>query len=271
MKIKKIFNNNVVLSEMKDQEIIVMGRGLAFGKKVDDELDENKIDKRYILSQNHREVFFEIPVELLEVADKAISFAKCKLDNAIKDTAFLSLADHMYGVEQRIRDGFFMKNFLMWDIKRFFPKEYEAGLYANELLSSYLGQELPDDEAGFMALTLVNSELNYQNSNARDLTQLMEEIMTIVKYSLEIPLEQDDIYVQRFITHLKFFCERVLTNTNQEELDDSLMFELMCKKYPIAYETTKKIALHLEKTRQYSISDDEQLYLTIHLSRIRKK
>lgn len=95
--------------------------------------------------------------------------------------------------------------------------------------------------------------------------------MTIVKYSLEIPLEQDDIYVQRFITHLKFFCERVLTNTKQEELDDSLMFDLMCQKYPFAYETTKKIALHLEKTRHYSISDDEQLYLTIHLSRIRKK
>lgn len=49
------------------------------------------------------------------------------------------------------------------------------------------------------------------------------------------------------------------------------MFDLMCQKYPFAYETTKKIALHLEKTRQYSISDDEQLYLTIHLSRIRKK
>lgn len=59
MKIKKIFNNNVVLSEMKEQEIIVMGRGLAFGKKVDDELDVNKIDKRYILSQNHREVFLK--------------------------------------------------------------------------------------------------------------------------------------------------------------------------------------------------------------------
>ena len=44
---------------MKDQEIIVMGRGLAFGKKVDDELDVNKIDKRYILSENHREVFLK--------------------------------------------------------------------------------------------------------------------------------------------------------------------------------------------------------------------
>lgn len=271
MIINKIFNNNVVLSEDKGQEVIVMGRGLAFGKKVGEELEESKVEKRYVLSQGSRDLFVDLPAELLEVADKAISFAKLKLDSTIKDTAFLSLADHMYGVEQRVRDGFFMKNFLMWDIKRFFPKEYEVGLYANELLSTYLGMELPDDEAGFMALTMVNSELKGGASNARDLTQLMDEIMTIVKYSLEIPLDSKDIYVQRFITHLKFFCERVLTDTGHQELEDNEMFDLLKIKYPIAYQTTQKIAHHLEQTRNYKTSEDEQLYLTIHLSRIRKK
>lgn len=47
------------------------------------------------------------------------------------------------------------------------------------------------------------------------MTMLMEEIMTIVKYSLEkfVP-DEEDIYVQRFVmTHLKFFCERVLTGS----------------------------------------------------------
>lgn len=270
MIILKIFNNNVVLSEEKNQEVIVMGRGLAFGKKMGEELDDTAIEKRYILSKESHDLFVDLPVELLELADKTISFAKCKLEIPLKDKAFLSLADHMYGVEQRVRDGFFIKNFLMWDIKRFFPKEYEVGRYAQELLSTYLGQELPDDEAGFMALTLVNSELQQGDSNARDLTQLMEEIMTIVKYSLEIPLEDDDIYVQRFITHLKFFCERVLTDKGYREMEDNEMFEMLKCKYPIAYDTTEKIAHHLKQTRNYQVSDDEQLYLTIHLSRIRK-
>ena len=98
----------------------------------------------------------------------------------------------------------------MWDIKRFFPEEFEVGKYANQLLSQYFGKDLPDDEAGFMALTIVNAELE-NGAAARDLTMLMEEIMTIVKYSLEISLDEEDIYVQRFVTHLKFFCERVLT------------------------------------------------------------
>lgn len=53
MIINKIFNNNVVLSEEKGQEVIVMGRGLAFGKKVGDGLEVEKIEKRYVLSQSH--------------------------------------------------------------------------------------------------------------------------------------------------------------------------------------------------------------------------
>lgn len=271
MIINKIFNNNVVLSEEKGQEMIIMGRGLAFGKKVDDVVEESSIEKRYVLSQGSRELFMDLPAELLELADKVISFAKCKLDSTIKDNAFLSLADHMHGVEQRVRDGFFMKNFLLWDIKRFFPQEYEVACYANELLGTYLGQELPDDEAGFIALTLVNSELRQGSANARDLTQLMDEIMTLVKYSLEISLDASDIYVQRFTTHLKFFCERVLADMGHRDLADNEMFDMLKVKYPAAYQTTKKIAHHLKQTRKYLVSEDEQLYLTIHLSRIRRK
>lgn len=115
------------------------------------------------------------------------------------------MADHMHGVVLREKDDIYLKNFLMWDIKRFFPEEFEVGKYANQLLSQYFGKDLPDDEADFMALTIVNAELE-NGAAARDLTMLMEEIMTIVKYSLEISLDKEDIYVQRFVTHLKFFA-----------------------------------------------------------------
>ena len=200
MLISKILNNNVVISEEDQEEVILMGRGLAFGRKVGQAIPDELIEKKYVLSENRRQLLMELPAEVMEMSDKIISFAREKLQKKLKDSAFLAMADHIHGVLLRLEDDIYLKNFLMWDIKRFFPKEYEAGLYANELLSSYLGQELPDDEAGFMALTLVNSELNHQNSNARDLTQLTEEIMTIVKYSLEIPLEQDDIYLGKCST-----------------------------------------------------------------------
>ena len=44
MKIEKILNNNVVVSiNDKGQEVIVMGRGLAFQKKIGAEINEGNI------------------------------------------------------------------------------------------------------------------------------------------------------------------------------------------------------------------------------------
>ena len=271
MLISKILNNNVVISEENQEEVILMGRGLAFGRKVGQEIPDELIEKKYVLSENRRQLLMELPVEVMEMSDKIISFAREKLQKKLKDSAFLAMADHIHGVLLRLEDDIYLKNFLMWDIKRFFPIEFEVGQYAKQLLSAYVNKELPDDEAAFMALTLVNAELENGDGTARDLTMMMEEIMTIVKYSLEISLDEEDIYLERFMTHLKFFCERVLTNSGNRDLEDNEMFDLLKCKYPLVYETTRKIAEFLKQTRNYQTSEDEQLYLTIHLSRMKRR
>ncbi|MDX5107176.1 CAT RNA binding domain-containing protein, partial [Lactobacillus crispatus] len=46
MKIKKILNNSAVVTTNKDgEEIVVIGKGIAFGKKTNDEIDQRKIYK----------------------------------------------------------------------------------------------------------------------------------------------------------------------------------------------------------------------------------
>lgn len=271
MLISKILNNNVVISEEDQEEVILMGRGLAFGRKVGQEIPDELIEKKYVLSENRRQLLMELPAEVMEMSDKIISFAREKLQKKLKDTAFLAMADHIHGVLLRLEDDIYLKNFLMWDIKRFFPIEFEVGQYAKQLLSAYVNKELPDDEAAFIALTLVNAELENGDGTARDLTMMMEEIMTIVKYSLEISLDEEDVYLERFMTHLKFFCERVLTDSSNRDLEDNDMFDLLKCKYPLVYETTRKIAEFLKQTRNYQTSEDEQLYLTIHLSRMKRR
>lgn len=271
MLISKILNNDVVISEENQEEVILMGRGLAFGRKVGQEIPDELIEKKYVLSENRRQLLMELPAEVMEMSDKIISFAREKLQKKLKDSAFLAMADHIHGVLLRLEDDIYLKNFLMWDIKRFFPIEFEVGQYAKQLLSAYVSKKLPDDEAAFIALTLVNAELENGDGTARDLTMMMEEIMTIVKYSLEISLDEEDIYLERFMTHLKFFCERVLTNSGNRDLEDNEMFDLLKCKYPLVYETTRKIAEFLKQTRNYQTSEDEQLYLTIHLSRMKRR
>lgn len=276
MQISKILNNNVVITEKDKAEVVVMGRGLAFGKKIGDKIAVDKIEKCYALrsDSNSRadELLAEIPDEIFQITDKVITLAKDMIPGKINDSLFLSLADHINATQLRAKDGMAIKNFLLWDIKRFFPKELSIGKVAVADMAERF--DLPhlmetDDEAGFIAMHIVNSELGGNNSDASELTKLMEEMLTIVKYSLRVSVNEDDIFFQRFMTHLKFFSERVLLGDNKglPSQDDSL-FEMIIEKFPESYETTSKIVEFLEKTRGYHASKDEQTYITIHLARI---
>ena len=87
MLISKILNNNVVISEEDQEEVILMGRGLAFGRKVGQEIPDELIEKKYVLSENRRQLLMELPAEVMEMSDKIISFAREKLQKKLKDTA----------------------------------------------------------------------------------------------------------------------------------------------------------------------------------------
>lgn len=279
MKISKILNNNVVITEKDHAEVVIMGRGLAFGKRIGDDIEESKIEKFYRLRGDETsrvdELLAEIPDEIFEITDQVITLAKDRLPGKINDSLFLSLADHINATQLRAKEGLMIKNFLLWDIKRFFPTEFSIGKTAVSDIAARF--QLPsltetDDEAGFIAMHIVNSELGGGDSSASELTKLMEEMLTIVKYSLRVAVNEDDIFFQRFVTHLKFFSERVILNDTKEmpSGDDSL-FEMIIQKFPESYETTLKIVSFLAKTRGYQVSKDEQTYITIHLARIVQK
>lgn len=276
MQISKILNNNVVITEKDQAEVVAMGRGLAFGKKIGDQIAVDKIEKFYTLkgdeSSRVDELLAGIPDDIFLIIDKVITLAKEKIPGKINDSLFLSLADHINATQLRAQEGFVIKNFLLWDIKRFFPTEFSIGKKAVADISDKF--DLPhlletDDEAGFIAMHIVNSELGRGESSASELTKLMEEMLTIVKYSLKVAINEEDIFFQRFVTHLKFFSERVLLDDNKSlSKSDDRLFEMIIERFPESYETTSKIVNFLDKTRGYQVSKDEQTYITIHLARI---
>lgn len=100
-----------------------MGRGLAYGKKIGDLLLAENIEKVYELSGDGQsrvtDLLSGIPDEVLEIADAIATFAKETITGKVNDSLFLTLADHINGVVIRLKDNIVVKNFLLWDIKRF--------------------------------------------------------------------------------------------------------------------------------------------------------
>lgn len=278
MKISKVLNNNVVITtDEKQNEIIVMVRGIAFKKKVGDDISDQTIDKVYRLenrtiASQFQELLADLPLEYLELSNQVIEYAREELSSPINDSIYISLPDHLHSAIERAKKGIVVKNVLLWDIKRFFPDEFKIGKRTIEKISERYGIELPEDEAGFIALHLVNAQTeNNDQSNLYELTKTMQDIINIVKYYFKTTFDEESVYFYRFTTHLRFFVSRMQNHsTHAEETDDELL-EMVKIKYRNAYQCVQKNKSFLVTNYRYDMSNDESLYLTIHIARLVQK
>jgi len=274
MIIQKILNNNVVITlDDHKQEQIVMGRGIAFKKKVGDFVPDTMVDQVFRLanqdtSLKFQELLGDLPLEVMQLSDEIIKYAKTKLGRKLNDTIFISLTDHLHTALERMRQGIEVKNFLLWDIKRFFSDEYFIGTKAIEMVKEKFNVQLPEDEAGFIALHIVNAEMDEEVGNVYELTKIMQEITNIVKYHFKITFNEDSVYFYRFSTHLKFFAYRLLNHKEFHDEDDGELYEVIKKKYRNAYTCVNKISDFLTETYAYTISKEEKMYLIIHIARV---
>ncbi len=72
------------------------------------------------------------------------------------------------------------------EIKRFYNHEYLIGKEALSIIKNRLAIELPEDEAGFIALHIVNAELDMaQVSQVSEMAKIIQHILNIVKYHFQ--------------------------------------------------------------------------------------
>ncbi|MCM3653437.1 BglG family transcription antiterminator LicT [Metabacillus litoralis] len=271
MLIRKIFNNNVVLAVAEDEnELILIGRGIAFQKKVGDLIDESKVDKKFVqgLSTKLTELLKDIPQHHLDLADEIIQNAKSQLSKKLNDYIYLTLTDHLDFAISRIQQGLTIRNPLLWEIKKIYPKEFSIGLQAVKLVKEKIGVLLPEDEAGSIALHLVNAQNGSQEMDQTiAITKIVQEILQIVKYHYGIDLDEDSTNYSRFVVHLRFFAQRLLEKeTHPHESND--LFEFVKEKYPLAYCCVEIINKYVNKSSENTLSKSEMVYLMLHIHRV---
>ena len=275
MIIKRILTNNaVVIDDENQQEKIVCGKGIAFKKRPGMENDEMSINQTFILEgggeySRFEQLLKDVPLEYLELSSEIINMAKLEFAKKFKDNVIITLSDHLYVAIKRCREGMTISNPLLWDIKNFYEIEYDIGLRALELIKNKFHIQLPNDEAGFIALHIVNVELDEDNmDHIFQVTKVIQEIMTIVKYHFHAEFDTSNVYYYRFITHLKFFALRLLKDNQFNEDEENELLDVVKDKYCTSYECVLKIKDFLEKKYNYTLQEDEIVYLTIHVHRV---
>ncbi|MFB1114709.1 transcriptional antiterminator BglG [Dickeya dadantii] len=276
MKIAKILNNNVVtVMDEQNNEQVVMGRGLGFKKRSGDTVDAALIEKIFSLRSSEltarlSDVLERIPLEVVTTADRIIALAKEKLSGNLQNSLYISLTDHCHFAIERHRQGVDIRNGLQWEVKRLYQKEFAIGLDALDIIHRRLGVRLPEDEAGFIALHLVNAQLDSHMPEVMRITRVMQEILNIVKYQLNLDYNEQAFSYHRFVTHLKFFAQRLLGRTPVFSEDESL-HDVVKEKYTLAYHCAEKIQDHIMLNYDYTLTKEELMFLAIHIERVRSE
>lgn len=275
MKITRILNNNsVVATDEKNREVVLFGAGLGYMKSRGMPVEEEKIEKRFYMEEKKElnrfaELINSLPMEYILFSQQIIDEAKMKYGKQLEDNIYVSLPDHIANAVAGAKQGIHTKNPMLWDIKRFYNDEFEIGEYALKVIKEKTGVSLEMDEAAYIALHFVNAEIGGSKDSALDITRMMQEISELVKEKFQIEFDVESLAYYRYITHLKFFSQRVLNQSHYTDEDEDL-FQMVIRKYPEEYECVQQICQFLEKDFGYRVGIDERTYLTVHIARVVK-
>ena len=269
MKILKVINNNVVSAYNDNgKEIVVVGKGIGFQKKNGDSVNQELTEKVFLLNDGSTSEFEEIirdmPYEYIRVAGKIISNAKKCLNKELNKNIYITLTDHLNYAITRAKQNIIVENALLWEIKRFYHQEYRLGMDAVDIIRKELGVELSEDEAGFFALHIVNAQMDADMRQTAKVPNIIKDVLNIVSYTLNVEMNQNDLYYERFITHLKFFLERIFRNDTYES--NYYEFNNMVKKnFPESYRCALRIQSYMQAALQYKVCEEELTYLAMHI------
>ena len=277
MKIIRSYNNNVVLSRNKaGKEVILIGRGIAYGLHKGDDIDMMKVQKVFEVSLIGREknryekIIQEMPVEYVSVADEVISYIKGHCTKHINDSIYITMTDHIATTIDRLKEGIEFDNAMLSNVKLLYQEEYQLALQAVEILRKRFPVRIDDSEANFITLHIVTAEMDANMEQTYMITAITEEILKVVRKHFDIQ-EKDNYDFERFLTHCRFFVHRVINNQLEDKgLANFLLPELQRANGDEPRICVNEIAEMIEKKYRYKVNDDEKMYLLIYLYRLTK-
>jgi len=274
MKIDKVCNNNIVQVLGDDgKEYIVMGRGLGFQKKSGDVIDLEKVEKTYILenpetSKELQQLTRDLPQAESDAFLAILLNVEEELGQSFDSSFFIALTDHLHYAIERYHEGLPLQNPLSWEIRKFYQTEYKLGQKIVAYLNQTFAIHLNDEEAASIALHLVNAQKDSGFiTKHQSLTRLVANILDLVRLHFGIDFDEDSLNYHRFVTHVRYFGQRVLQGNVQGQ-NDAFLYEQVQANYPQAFACTQKIAAYVDSTHHFIMSKDEQVYLTIHIQRV---
>lgn len=275
MVIKQIYNNNIVLARNDaGNEVVLLGKGIAFGMDKGDHIPLSRVEKQFELkgeaNSKFQQLIKDIPMDYIVASEEIIAFIKQKYQKKLSDTIYVTLTDHIMSTIERIQNGIEFDNALLGNVKQLYHEEYKIGLEVVAKLSKHFDLKIDSSEASFIALHIINAQLDTNMMQIYTITEMIDDISKIVDKHFQVSVDDNFAY-DRFVTHCRFFVQRVLNQTTSERSRNEMnadILEILQSKYLEQITCVKDICAYIEKKYSYNVNLDEQLYLMLHMIKL---
>lgn len=267
-KVVKVLNNNTVLASNNREEVIMMNKGLGFGKKAGESFEPEKNTKVFLMQKSYQPskgtnflqyigpVYLEIAGEIVRLIEA--EFGKC--ENNIR----LQLADYIYFALEQSETNRSIENPYYNEIECLFSKEYAIAKAANLIIYKFLHKRLRTDELSFVAL-YIHSAISCNNvQESIQAMQIINDSLKKIQEGLGIEVSPTSIPYQRLMNHVKYLMFRISAN-DMRSLDIS---DLVKGQFPYAYTIATQICEDLSIALGVKVPGTEPAYLALHIERI---
>lgn len=270
--IKKSLNNSMLLVDNDQREMILFGKGIGFGAKPGAHIDLAQVEKVFLPLSDLKSRHFlsltdTIPAAFFEISHEILTLARSLCGEKLNSVLLFTLAEHLHFAVERSRNGQLILNKLSWEVKRYYPQEFSVGLQARTIVNQRFEVELPEDEAVNIAFHLINASSQDSDGSAHQQVELVNRIAEIVRYKLSKTIDTESVNYRRFITHLRYFAERVLTGKIVVSETEDFYQELM-RHRPDAMTVAWVIRDYVQDKYLLTLPKDELTWLSIHISRL---
>lgn len=269
----KVLNNNVVISlDEHGRERVLMGRGLGFQLKPSDTLDPAKVEKTFILDtgedgERERRMLTDTPYAIIEAVSRAVDQAERSLGHQLGRPLTIAVIDHVQFVLERLAKGIRIPVANMPELRVLHPAEFSAAKAMAESISAALDTELPAEEAVFLTMHVLNATRDEPNGTAALLFRRVQHVVMTVENGLGVSLDVDSPDYARFVLHIQFLLQRLVSRTMLRS-GDSSFFDFAKHSYPRSFAIAQEVKAYVMAATESELTDEELLYVIVHVERL---
>ncbi len=269
-RVKKALNHNTVIAiGMEDnQEYLLLGKGIGFGKKVSERIEAPEGCTVYSLYEKTERgtgmelmkgmdpVFLEIAEQVLKEGEKVFG----KIDWSI----LFPMADHIAFAVKRIQNQEQISNPLTGDIQALFHMEYKTAECIRQILREQLKIEIDEHEIGYIALHIHSAIEDENVAVSMQIARTVRECIQLVEKETGVSIDVMSLSYNRLMNHVRYMVARVMKG-EKLRLD---MNDYMSVKFPEEFQMAATICSHLEKYLKKPLDTVEIGYLAMHIQRV---